>query len=53
MMGDQLYTGEGFPVAVQFKATSAPSVMSKTSGSGLMSVGATREEKNHRYDCLI
>lgn len=37
----QLYTGTGFPVAVQFKVISSPGVRSKTSGSGLRNIGGT------------
>lgn len=37
----QLYTGAGFPVAVQFRVISSPAVKSKTSVSGLRSVGGT------------
>lgn len=40
----QLYTGVGFPVAVQFKEISVPTVRSKTSVSGLRKAGGTREK---------
>lgn len=39
----QLYTGAGFPVAVQFNVISPPGIKSKISGSGLRNVGGTRE----------
>lgn len=38
----QLYTGEGFPVAVQFKVISEPAIKSKTSCSGFRNIGGTR-----------
>lgn len=39
-----MYTGVGFPVAVQFKMISAPSIRSTTSGSGLMNAGGKYTE---------
>ena len=48
----QLYTGVGFPVAVQFREISVPALSSKTSGSGLRNVGGTIE-KIIRIRCTV